>query len=469
MGAFGMIQSIQYKNYHFLLRYLIFSLIFLTTQSPVAWADSLEKEKEEEIEILDKTVTEEDDKDSNRDADDIDETKEESMRSLIPDLTYQKKSGLGTAVSKIYFSDQKFTVSGFLEANRVNYKGTKSREGGDLELYYTNLVRSGTYFGYKITDWIIFNSELQVEYLTDGSKEEGHELNVEALVDFLFHPSFNLRVGNFPIPLGYININEEPVMFHSVNRPDVERILIPTQWLEWGGMVFGSIIAGFDYNVAVMQGLNSNHYKEGSWIRSGRDFEYNGMKDSAYMAKLEWNGLDDFTIGIGTYVGKSGHGARTSGGSKIDALVSLGVMNLFYKYDIFQITSVLMAGSLTDTEKIYQVTENVMGERVYGGYLDIGVDILPYLKKPLPYLSDSYGIILFGRYERLDSHDKLHPDLQNLERSQKDLRIWTFGINYKPTKEIVFKINYQARKNNYQIANAVEDPDRIEVGCGLIY
>lgn len=405
----------------------------------------------------------------NREADEIQEDKEESLRSLIPDLTYQKKSGLGTAVSKIYFSEQKFTISGFLETNSVNYKGVKSREGGDLELYYTNLYRSGTYFGYKITDNIIFNSELQVEYLTDGNREADYELNVEALVDILLHPSFNLRLGNFPVPLGYININEEPVMFHSVNRPDVERILIPTQWLEWGGMVFGTIVHGFDYNIAVMQGLDATRYTEGSWIRSGRDFHYNGMRDLAYMGKLEWNGLDDFTLGMGAYIGRSGHGNRTAEGKRIDGEVSLGVMNLFYKLDILQLTAVLVSGRMTDTEKIFELSGNVMGERVYGGYLDLGVDVLPYLKKPLPLLQSSYGLVAFARYERLDTHDKVHTDLEHMDRAQKDLRIWTFGLNYKPTKEMVFKINYQSRKNNSVTATNLEDPDRVELGFGLIY
>ncbi|MCC5815466.1 MAG: hypothetical protein JJT78_11970 [Leptospira sp.] len=406
---------------------------------------------------------------SNRKADDIDEDKEEAMRSLIPDLTYQKKSGLGTAVSKIYFSDQRFTISGFLEANSVSYRGEKSREGGDLELYYTNLYRSGTYFGYKITDNIIFNSEVQVEYLTDGNREDDVELNVEALVDFLIHPSFNLRVGNFPIPLGYININEEPVMFHSVNRPDVERILIPTQWLEFGGMIFGSIVAGFDYNIAVMQGLNASNYTEGSWIRSGRDFEYNGMQDLAYMGKLEWNGLDDFTLGIGAYIGRSGQGERTADGKKIEGEVSIGVLNMFYKYELLQFTAVLVSGRMTDTEKIFEISGNIMGERVYGGYLDIGLDVLPFLKEPMPFLKSSYGVIVFGRYERLDTHDKIHQDLINVDRSQKDLSIWTFGFNYKPTKEMVFKLNYQRRNNAYKNPNILDDPDRIEVGFGFIY
>lgn len=414
-------------------------------------------------------VEEDEDKIFTRDVEQIDKNKEESIRSLIPDLTYQKKSGLGTAISKIYFAEQRFTISGFLEANNVNFLSDKSREGGDLELYYNNLFRSGTYFGYKITDNIIFNSELQFEYLRDGSKEDAYELNIEALVDFLIHPTFNIRVGNFPIPLGYVNINEEPVMFHSVNRPEVERILIPTQWLEWGGMVFGTIGMGFDYNIAVVQGLNAKNFKEGTWIRQGRDFKFNGMNDVAYIWKLEWNGLDDFTLGLGLYHGKAAQGLRGVLGERIQAEVSLGALNIFYKYNIFQLTSVLVAGRLTDTEKLFNLTGNVMGERVYGGYLDIGIDILGTVKNYVPLLTHSYGLILFARYERLDTHDKIHRELMDLDRAQKDLLIWTYGINYKPNREFVLKLNYQRRINAYQGSNTIEDPDRVEFGIGFIY
>jgi hypothetical protein len=425
------------------------------------------------VEELEENITEKRKEESDSrdfDGSEIDEEREESIRSLIPDLTYQKKSGLGTAISKIYFTDQKFAISGFLEASSITTRGEKNREG-EIELYYSNLYRSGTYIGYKILDNLIFNSELQVEYLTDGTKEDGYELNVEAIVDYLIHPSFNIRVGNLPMPIGYVNINEEPVMYHSVSRPDVERIIIPTQWLEFGGMIFGSLVAGFDYNIAVLQGLNASEFREGSWIRSGRSFKYNGFQDTAYLFKVEWNGLDDFTLGAGYYFGNSGAGERTAMGEKVRAEVSLGILNLFYKYEIFQLTGVLVGGRVTDTEKIFELSGNIIGERVYGGYLDFGVDILPFLRSKGDFYGSTYGIILFGRYERLDTHDKVRPELADLDRSQKDLTIWTFGLNYKPTKEMVFKINYQKRTNHYKFDqnDFREDPDRVEFGFGLIY
>ncbi len=463
--------------YYFLILFLVFSHSIHSQNQEIYSSNgelidnTIKKEDSESESSSESSEHSEDDTLSplDRSADPIDPKREESIRSLIPDLTYQKKSGLGTAISKIYFSDQSFTISGFLEMNSVNYQGKKNREFSELELYYTNLYRSGTYFGYKVTDTIIFNSELQVEYLLDATREDSVELNIEALLDFLIHPSFNIRLGNMPVPLGYVNINEEPIMFHSVNRPDVERILIPTQWLEWGIMLFGSVVSGFDYNIAVLQGLDSSKFKEGSWIRSGRDFKYNGMKDLAYLAKLEWNGLDDFTLGIGAYIGRSSNGGRTPEGMRIDAEVSMGVLNMFYKYDILQLTSVLMIGRLTDTEKIFEISGNLMGERVYGGYLDIGVDVLPFLRSVFPILGSSYALIAFSRYERLDTHDKIHRSLLDVERVQNDLSIWTVGINYKPSKEMVFKLNYQRRTNAYQIPGMPMDPNRVEVGFGLIY
>ncbi|MCC5945954.1 MAG: hypothetical protein JJT94_13565, partial [Bernardetiaceae bacterium] len=140
----------------------------------------------------------------------------------IEKLKYIKQPGLANAASKIYSADRRYSISGFLEFNNVNYMSEKNI-GDDIELYYTGLYRSGTYLGYKITDRLIFNSELQLEFVHDRAEEWHFEFNLELLLDYLFSKEFNVRIGNFPVPLGYVNVMEEPTAFYSVNRPELER------------------------------------------------------------------------------------------------------------------------------------------------------------------------------------------------------------------------------------------------------
>ncbi len=82
---------------------------------------------------------------------------EKSDTKLVPDLTYEQQPGLAYAASKIYFTDQKYSISGFGEFNVVPIAEGKDASGGDPELYYTGLYRFSTFFGYRIKKNLIFN------------------------------------------------------------------------------------------------------------------------------------------------------------------------------------------------------------------------------------------------------------------------------------------------------------------------
>ena len=74
------------------------------------------------------------------------------------------------------------------------------------------------YVGYDFADWIVLNSEIELEhaYVTDGA---GGEISIEQLyVDFLLTEAFNARVGRMLAPMGIINQNHEPTLFLGVER-----------------------------------------------------------------------------------------------------------------------------------------------------------------------------------------------------------------------------------------------------------
>jgi hypothetical protein len=91
---------------------------------------------------------------------------EQQDTKLVPELTYQQHPGLAYAASKIYFSDQRYSISGFGETNFVRYSGGNNPDLGDIELFYTNLYRFSVFFGYKLTDYrprrnLIFKANYQ--------------------------------------------------------------------------------------------------------------------------------------------------------------------------------------------------------------------------------------------------------------------------------------------------------------------
>jgi hypothetical protein len=381
---------------------------------------------------------------------------------LIEELKYIKQPGLANAASKIYSSDHRYSISGFTEINSVSYLGEKPG-GDDLELYYTNLYRFGFYFGFKITDRFIFNSEIQAELLHDGLNEVAGELNFEWMFDYLLHPAFNVRVGNYPIPVGYTNINEEPIAFYSVNRPESERIILPTQWLETGFLLYGVFLRNqLEYNLGVTKGLDGSSMVEGTWIRRGRYHALNFPQSVAANGKLEYVGNENIQLGLAGYLGNAGRGLETPNGEPFSPQVRL--FSAFAGYDLGNVSffGLAMKGKMNQTERIFEFDNQILGEETFGYYGEVRWDLFSILPK-----SPEWKLPLWIRYERLDTHASVATAFDTEGFNRQNLEIISLGANLRPKKSLVFKGNYQFRQNLAQ--NALPESNRIELGVGFIF
>lgn len=381
---------------------------------------------------------------------------------LIEELKYIKQPGLANAASKIYSADRRYSFAGFTEINSVTYLGEKNT-GDDIELYYTNLYRFGFYFGYKITDRFIFNSEIQAELLHDGFREVGTELNFEWMFDYLFHPSFNVRVGNYPIPVGYTNINEEPIAFYSVNRPEVERIILPTQWLETGVMFYGNFLKNqLEYNLGLTKGLDASNMVEGTWIRRGRFHGLEVPRAWAANGKLEYVAQDDIKLGIAGYYGDAGRGSDTPSGQSFNPTVSLYSAFAGYEWGNFSVFGLAMRGSTTQTDRIFEFDNQVMGEETFGYYGELRWDLWSAFKS-----EKDWKLPIWLRYERLDTHASVASSFENRAFDRQNLEIISVGANLRPKKNLVFKVNYQFRENLSE--SIIPEANRLELGLGFIF
>lgn len=397
-------------------------------------------------------------------------------KGAVSELKYIKQAGFANASSKIFSADRRFTISGFGELNFVNYQyDVPNKEGKEMEQYYTNLTRFGTYFGYRITDKMIFMSEIQLEYLQDGFFERnGHfEYNVEASLDFLLHPLFNVRVGNFPLSLGWVNVNEEPIGFYSVNRPEVERTIIPTQWLEQGFMIYGSPFADAEYQFGVTKGLDATNFTSGTWIRDGRYTSWTEIPPSlAVNGKLGYGHEDKTLISVAGYYGDASRGYEFDNGDKLNT--NLGLLTVVGAHNIgnFTVFGLYAHGWLSGTDQLFDINGEVLGSQTQGYYLEGRYDILPHIIK-----GKEWKLPLFVRYERMNTHYKIDDTVYQrwenisdpgLARADlKDLEVVTVGLNFRPKKNWTFKANYQFRANKY--ADSAKEPNQFELGVGFIF
>lgn len=397
---------------------------------------------------------------------------------LVEKLKYIKQPGLANAASKIYSADRRYSISGFLELNNVNYLGERNEVIDDLELGYTGLYRLGFYFGYKITDRWVFNSEVQAELLHDGLRTVAGEVNIELIFDYLWKRELSFRFGNFPIPLGYVNVMEEPTAFYTVNRPEVERILIPTQWLEPGAMVYGSI-KKMEYNVGAVKGVDATNFSEGAWIRPGRYHWYDSPRDLATFAKLAYHGADEFEIAAAGYYGTAARGnVNQETGDRINATLGMATAYINYSVGNISLFGLGMMGWLGGTEDIAAVHRArmsngeqipVLGKETAGGYAEIRWDVLPlFMDEP------KHKLPLFFRYERLNTHNRVGhvaPERQGeaLNLDETNITNLVFGVNYRPARNIAIKANYTHRINEsfYEAVNL--QPSRVELGIGIIF
>ena len=410
---------------------------------------------------------------------------------IVDTLTYETQAGLPVAASKIYFSDSKFTISGFGETSYINYLGPKDTRSQDVELYNTNLQRFVAYAAYKPMNWMVLYAEIFAELANDGNREWHLEYLPEVFVDFLISDYYNVRIGTHQVQTGYINNNDEPILFYSVNRPEVERIIIPSQWIDLGIMNYGNLTEHLKWTFSFYQGLDPLALNGGTWLRGGREnvlrFNFNSL---IVNPSLTYTGLKDTELGFnGVWTRLGDNASIIRDGQQVKANSHTYLMSSYWRYTLGNWTFMTLGslGYIQDTENLHALIEQrteregqVLGENVYGYYAEVGYDILPLIRgrrskdikskaKSRLYNPKEVKLPVFVRYERLNTHRTISPELVDEDIFLSDLTAITVGLNFNPKRSIVIKANYQFRINSALLPSGETEGDRFELGMGFIF
>ncbi|WP_281615622.1 hypothetical protein [Flammeovirga sp. SubArs3] len=406
---------------------------------------------------------------------------------------FKQQPGLAKAASKVFFSEKPWSVSGFGEVSFVNRNDVPIGMEDDIELSYNNLYRFSTFFGYRFTDKIIWNSEILVEYLTDPNGNSHFEFIVEAFMDFSIHKSFNLRTGIYPLSIGYINNNDEPVMFASVNRSDVERMIVPSTWMGMGVSFYGLISPSFNYTFGVSQGLDGSSFLSGTWIRQGREPRFDGNSFTTYSINPQINyvGLKDWTLSASAFIGQTGNNQEITdynGNKRIaNSVAQLYTAYVKHTKKNWEFMALASTGYMSGTEDLYYLTaqENggvgqVIANQNIGYLVEGSFDLLSlfnnrsFLRKKNALIDPhDVKIPLFVRYEYINTHKNYNEKLlmadTNANMVHFNSDIITVGVNFKPREEIAFKIDYQFRNNRATGPYAAKEDNLLELGIGFIF
>jgi opacity protein-like surface antigen len=349
---------------------------------------------------------------------------------------------------------KKASIGGYGE---LHYNNFDSSSGKSDEIDFHRFV---LFFGYDFNDWIKFESELEVEHALSGEGKDGEVELEQAFIDFqtsqFLKVPVNIRAGLMLVPVGIINQYHEPSVFYGVERPDVEKNIIPTTWWEAGAGIYGDIGSRFNYKLYLVSSLDASGFKSGSGIRSGRQKVSEAFaEDFALTGRLDFTGLPGLRVGTSFFRGNTGQGEPALG----DATVSLYSADIQYSIGMFDFRGLYALIDIHDADKISAQNGTVIGERLYGGYVEGAFRFLNLI-----FPDTEQEMAVFARYEKYNTQDKVAAGLT--ADPANDVEVLQVGLDYKPHPSVVIKLDYQDRDNN---SSSKEATDQFNIGVGYMF
>ena len=354
--------------------------------------------------------------------------------------TTKSFSGLGAAASKIYYSKSPLSIGGYGE---MYYSRTSESDGTTSSK--VDVYRFVPYIGYKFSDNIILNTELEFEH--GGSKEgdvekgtSGGYVIVEFMyLDFLINKNINLRAGNILVPMGLINERHEPTLFNTVQRPYTSKYLIPSTWHESGAMVFGNITENLSYKIAGVVALDPD-VSGSKWLRNGRTGSLKKTNPNlGGVLRVDYTGITGLLIGASTYS---------------DADILMLDVHVDYKHDGARLYGVYSQSSRSN------VSASGITDGASGGFLNVSYDVLSTS-------SSEYSLPLFVQYESVNPESSV----SGSGVSYSPVNTTTVGVNFFPQKQVVLKVDYAIQDNKFHTSTseAKISSKTLSVSMGFIF
>lgn len=382
-----------------------------------------------------------------------------SKFTLPETVEYKSLYGLGPAASKVYQMPRGLSIGGYGEASAIFFVG--DNEGPSKRNDVGDLVRFVTYIGYKFSDRIILNSEIEYEHATTNStvSSSGGSVSVEfATLDFLLTEQANIRTGLVLMPMGFLNEIHEPPFYFGNLRPEVEQRIIPTTWRELGVGLHGTILPGLTYRTYVTNSLNANGFSKTN-IRGARQSGNRALfEDLAWTARLDYTPILGLQLGGSVFWGNTGQD-QLFAGKKIDANLTLFEFHGQYQYRGLQLRALFAQGHIGDTDVLSAAlgANGPISSRIVGGYAEASYDILPLL-----FPGTEMSLSPFLRFERLDTQADV-PAGFTPDRS-RDIRVINAGLSFKPIPNVVIKLDYRNLD-----AEVGQIADEFNIGFGFIF
>lgn len=283
-----------------------------------------------------------------------------------------------------------------------------------------------------------------------------------AHIDYRWEPETGLRVGNVLVPVGIYNLRSDPFLFPTVRAPFVETVIIPSPWHENGLLFYirkGRVVA----QAGILTGFQARGLESTTWLRGGRQGATAQAESAAGVARIEWMENEN-SLGASAYLGEGHQGDPRFGAARALLWEAHGE----FRHERIRGRFIFAEGTLEDAEKTSEITKQTIGSRARGIGLHLSYDVLPRLS---PLVRDLIGRPAPPDWKELPlfiSWEYVNPQIEVSPGRVADLRTrieaLTFGVNYRPHPQVIFKFDHAIEKNG------LDETARVyEFGAGFAF
>jgi len=349
-------------------------------------------------------------------------------------------------------SESRFIPGGYGE---IHWNGTEGSKGEMADIH-----RFVFYLGYQFNDWILLNSETEIEhaFVAGGNGEVAIE---QLAIDFLLSRSVNIRAGRILVPMGIVNPLHEPPIFNGVERPFIDTQIIPSTWFAEGAGIFGLLGSAISYEAYVMNGLDATGFSGASGIRGGRMKERPGYTDPAVTGRVDvrpgnFGWLRSTRIGLAGYSG-GGNNGNLGSVPGVDVRANMVATDADVRAYRTELRGQVAYGFIKGA---YQLSGDV-GSELFGWYGEAAQDILPAGWKRGKLEQAQFK--LFCRYEMYNTQLSM-PTGQDPDKANERAAL-TAGITFLPLDKVALKADVQVRSD----AAGNDLPMLMNLGIGWMF
>jgi len=358
-----------------------------------------------------------------------------STATAQPDTLPARPFVPGGAFDKPYLTRLmgRAAIGGYIEAH-----ARLSRTDGVVEERGFEARRFNLFTATQVSDLIRVGAELEFE-------EGAEEITLEfATIDFSIHRALRFRAGMLLSPLGRFNLSHDSPLNEFTDRPLVSTELLGTALSEPGLGALGVFPVGrtgrITYELYAVNGFTDGLIRnaaEGTRLPLGRGNVEDNNRSPAVVGRVTWSPDLDLEIGLSGH-----HGAYNvfeQDGLPIDQRrdVTIAVVD----FDVARRGFRLSGEAAVAQVDIPAPLRGLFAEGQRGLYVEVLRDFGAGWIPTMPNAHFSAG----ARFDLVDLDTDLPGD---------NTRQLTLGVNFRPTPDSVFKMNYVRGRNRDRFNHA---------------